>query len=282
MGAGGGGGGGGLTPPPRVLECSSLSPARNSRRRSLFLSPTFVQTLATELAVDPVFGPILRGAGAALSRLVDRHGAPVNDPARTPKAGPWRDVSGAFGLIFRRGQGAADRLCIPAGGGLCAQVLRDCHHGPLGGHFWRTKMGSLLRRLAFWLGQDVDVAENLRSCHTRHRTKAEHGGPRGLLHPLLLPSRRGCMIGVNWIVRLADDGRSGRAAGFDIIQNHFNLLSVKGHAVPTRSTATATDAAMIIRDMRLRSGAGFPDALVVDRAAKFTSDVFRAFVKSTG
>ena len=90
------------------------------------------------------------------------------------------------------------------------------------------------------------------------------------------------MIGVNWIVRLADDGRSGRAAGFDIIQNHFNLLSVKGHAVPTRSTATATDAAMIIRDMRLRSGAGFPDALVVDRAAKFTSDVFRAFVKSTG
>ena len=32
--------------------------------------------------------------------------------------------------------------------------------------------------------------------------------------------------------------------------------------------------------MCLRSGAGFPDALVVDHDAKFTSEVFRAFVKS--
>ena len=52
------------------------------------------------------------------------------------------------------------------------------------------------------------------------------------------------------------------------------------HAVPTRSTATATYAAVIIRDMCLRYGAGFPDALVVDHDAKFTSDVFRAFLKS--
>ena len=52
------------------------------------------------------------------------------------------------------------------------------------------------------------------------------------------------------------------------------------HAVPTRATATATDAGVIIRDMCLRSGAGFPDALVVDHDAKFTSEVFRAFVKS--
>ncbi len=34
--------------------------------------------------------------------------------------------------------------------------------------------------------------------------------------------------------------------------------------MPTRATATATDAADIIRDMCLRSGDGFPDVLVVD------------------
>ena len=34
--------------------------------------------------------------------------------------------------------------------------------------------------------------------------------------------------------------------------------------------------------MCLRSGAGFPDVLVVDHDAKFTSDVFRAFAKSMG
>ena len=40
------------------------------------------------------------------------------------------------------------------------------------------------------------------------------------------------------------------AAGFDMIQSHADLLSGKVHAVPTRSTATAADAAAqaIIRD----------------------------------
>ena len=88
----------------------------------------------------------------------------------------------------------------------------------------------------------------MRSCQTCQRTKAKHCGPRGLLHPLPLPSRRG----------------GTTAAGFDMIQNHVDLLSGKVHAVPTRSTATAADAAAIIRDMCLRSGDGFPDVLVVD------------------
>ncbi len=56
-----------------------------------------------------------------------------------------------------------------------------------------------MRRLAFWVGQDVDVAEYVRSCQTCQRTKAEHCGPCGLLHPLPLPSRRGGMIEVDWI-----------------------------------------------------------------------------------
>ena len=156
-------------------------------------------------------------------------------------------------------------------------MLRECHDGPLGGHFGRAKTGSLVRRLAFWVGQDVDVAEYVRSCQTCQRTKAEHGGPRGLIHPLPLPSRRGGMIGVDWIA-----GLPTTAAGFDMIQNHVDLLSGKVHAVPTRSTATAAEAAAIIRDMCLRSGDGFPDVLVVDHDSKFTSEVFRAFVKGWG
>ena len=84
---------------------------------------------------------------------------------------------------------------------------------------------------------------------------------------------------MDWIA-----GLPTTAAAFDMIQNHVrvDLLSGKVHAVPTRSTATATDAAVIIRDMCLRSCAGFPDALVLDHDAKLTSEVFRAFVKSMG
>ena len=84
------------------------------------------------------------------------------------------------------------------------------------------------------------------------------------------------MIGVDWIAGLPTP------AGFDMIQNHVDLLSGKVGAVPTRSTATAVDAAEINRDMCLRSGAGFPGVLVVDHIAKSTSEVFRAFVESMG
>ena len=56
----------------------------------------------------------------------------------------------------------------------------------------------------------------------------------------------------------------------------------KVHAVPTSATATAKDAADILVDMCMRSGDGLPDVIVVDRCAKFTSALFRAFVKSMG
>ena len=239
-----------------------------------FLAPAFVRALVRELAADAFFGPIGRGAAATLGQLVDRHGTALLGTSRTVPGGSFLV---RCGLLYRRGQGEADRLCIPAGGGLRAQVLRECHDGPLGGHFGRAKTGSLVRRLAFWIGQDRDVAEYVRTCETCQRTKAEHGGPRGLLHPLPLPSRRGGMLGVDWIA-----GLPTTAAGFDMIQNHVDLLSGKVFAVPTRATATAADAAEIIRNLCLRSGTGFPDVLVVDHDPKFTSDVFRAFAKGMG
>ena len=85
------------------------------------------------------------------------------------------------------------------------------------------------------------------------------------------------MIGVDWIA-----GLPTTPAGFDMIQNHADLLSAKVHTVPTRSTATATDAANILRDMCLRSCDGFPDVLAVDHHVRFTSVVFLAFVKCMG
>ena len=45
-----------------------------------------------------------------------------------------------------------------------------------------------MRRLAFWVGRDGDVAEYVYFYQTCQRTKAEHGVPRGLLRPLPLPS----------------------------------------------------------------------------------------------
>ena len=82
-----------------------------------------------------------------------------------------------------------------------------------------AKTGPLVLRLAVWLGQDVDVADNAVNvvscqCWTYQRTKTEHGGPRGgLLRPLQLQSRPGPpggLIGAGCTARL---GLTTAAAG---------------------------------------------------------------------
>jgi hypothetical protein len=69
-----------------------------------------------------------------------------------------------------------------------------------------------------------------------------HSDPRGLLHPLPLPSRRGRVIGVDWIA-----GLQMTAGYFYVIQKLVCLLSGKVHTVPTRATETVADAAEIIQ-----------------------------------
>ena len=179
--------------------------------------------------------------------------------------------------LYRRGQGEADRLCVPDAGGLRERILRECHDTPLGGHFGRHKTAALVRRLSYWPGQQRDVAAYVRTCEVCQRTKAEHVGPRGLLHPLPPPSRRGGVIGIDWLM-----GLPPTAAGFDQVQVHVDHFSGKVHAVPTRSTDTAADAARILLEMVLRSGDGVPDALVVDHDPKFTSKLFREFTRRLG
>ena len=62
-------------------------------------------------------------AAAALGTLFDRHGAPLVDCTNTPMGGTFLV---RCGLPYSQGQGEVDRLCIPAGGGQCALVLREC------------------------------------------------------------------------------------------------------------------------------------------------------------
>ena len=80
----------------------------------------------------------------------------------------------------------------------------------------------------------------MQSCEVCQRTRADHVGPRCLLHPLPLPSRRGVVISVNWLlghpIMMA-------VSGFAQVQVHVDDPSDKVHAVPTRSTDTAAYAA---------------------------------------
>ena len=78
-----------------------------------FLAPAFIQTLVLELAVDAFFGPIVRGAAATFGKAVDLHGTAILDASRAPPGGAFLVLCC---LLYRWGQGAADRLCIPRRG----------------------------------------------------------------------------------------------------------------------------------------------------------------------
>ena len=79
-----------------------------------FLAPEFVETWAREIMVDSFFASIMTGAAASLGKLVDRTGTPLQASKKSPKGGAFLI---RCGLLYRRGQGEADRLCIPKGGG---------------------------------------------------------------------------------------------------------------------------------------------------------------------
>ena len=258
----------------RLLTGEVTMPPDPTLSERHFLSEEFIAAWQRELPLDPFFAPIFKGAAATVGGLVDCKGSPVAPPCARPAGGTFLI---RCGLLYRRGQGESDRLCIPEGSHLRQRIIQECHDTPLGGHFGRQKTAALVRRFAFWPGQTKDVASYVRSCDVCQRVKAEHVGPRGLLHPLPLPSRRGGVIGVDWLM-----GLPTTAAGFDQVQVHVDFLSGKVHAVPTKSTDTAADAAQIILEMALRSGDGIPDVLVVDHDPKFTSGLFREFTRRIG
>jgi hypothetical protein len=85
----------------------------------------------------------------------------------------WRDFVET--AVWREDQRHMSRMMAAASAAVAAArtMLHECHDGPLRGHFWRAKTGSLVSRLACWVGQDVDVAEKVQSCKACQRTKAE-------------------------------------------------------------------------------------------------------------
>jgi hypothetical protein len=76
------------------------------------------------------------------------------------------------------------------------------------------------------------------------------------------------------------------AVGFDQVQAHVDHLSGTGkvHAVPTRATDTAADAARIVLTSRLRCPSAWATAFaqVVDHDPKFTVTLFKEFTRRIG
>ena len=150
----------------------------------------------------------------------------------------WWEVVAASTVTERALQTASASLL--AAGCPCmrsASAMMICLGGTLG-----AKRRDRVLRLAFWLGQDCDVVEYLRSCQKCRHTKAEHGSPRGLPHSMIpLPEAGLVDWGGGWITGLQTTAAASTCCKARCIPSQ--------RARRRRRLATATVAAAIIRDM---------------------------------
>ena len=180
----------------------------------------------------------------------------------------------AHGLLFRRSS-RSDRLCIPEVPALRQLTLTELHATPLGGHFGRDKTLSLAQRSVWWPSLAADVETFIRTRPTCQRVKAEHGRPAGLLFPLPVPSRRGGMIGLDFLeMPIAQSGH-------DFLQVHIDFLTGRVWLVPTFKSVTSSAAATNFMSSVFRD-VGLPDTLVSDRDTRFTSEFWTALHAALG
>ena len=118
-----------------------------------FLHADFATSVRAALPSDPVLGPLAAEAQAQASRPVE-----ASDAALAASPSPRRAFALRDGLPYRLSP-RGDRLCVPAAGGLRAQVLRELHATPLGRHFGRDKTLALARRSVWWPGLSAAVEE---------------------------------------------------------------------------------------------------------------------------
>ena len=111
----------------QLLTGAVTVPANPIQPDRHFLSQDFITTWQQELPLDPFFAPIFKGAAATVGGLVDCKGAPVAPPRDRPAGGTFLL---RYGLLYRRGQGEADRLCVPEGGDLRQRIIQECHDTP--------------------------------------------------------------------------------------------------------------------------------------------------------
>ena len=134
-------------------------------------------------------------------------------------------------------------------------------HAPLW-TLWPAQDGGARQPSPLVAGADARRVVYVRSREVFQRTKADQVGLRGLLHPLPLPSSRGGVIGVDWLLGL--DG-----VGLCTSTTSPARSTPRPPAPLARTWRRMRRGSSSRVEMALRSGDGVPDGLV-DHGPKFT------------
>ena len=158
------------------------------------------------------------------------------------------------------------RVYIPDILSLKTTIISEHHDGKVSGHIGYQKTYDSITRYYYWPNMYVDIKLYVRSCLMCQKTKSSNRKPMGLLHPLPIPTRRWQCVTMDFIVQLPKTTNS-----FDAIFVVVDKLSKRAYFIPTHTTATAPDTALLYFKHVVKNGHGIPEMIVSDRDSKFTS-----------
>jgi transposase InsO family protein len=175
------------------------------------------------------------------------------------------------GCVYRKGM-----LWIPNDKTLVCQILESEHDTKIAGHMGQDKTIELIRRNFWWPKMDEQIIDFVRSCTECQKDKAARHQPYGLLNPLELPYAPWQSIAMDFITDLP------LSEGCDQLWVVIDRFTKMAHFVPLpRSGKTASDLARIFAREIWRHH-GLPSDIVSDRDSRFTSEVWKEFLRLSG
>ncbi len=124
---------------------------------------------------------------------------------------------------------------------------------------------STLKDHYWWMGMKRDVAEFISKCLTCQKVKAEHQGPAGLLHPLLVSKWKWERLTMDFMMGLPRTQKSHNAVWVIV-----DRLTKSDHFLPVRMDYSLEILAKLYIDEIVRLH-GVPVSIVLERDPKFTS-----------
>jgi hypothetical protein len=167
-----------------------------------------------------------------------------------------------------------DRLLIPQIMDI-REILFRLAHDTLG-HFGVDKSYASLQNAYYWPNMQCDLEQAyIPSCTDCLQNKSPTTRPPGLLHPLPVPDQRASSIAMDFIGPLPTN------EGYDCILTITDRLGADIRIVPTKTTITAEDLAIIFFDTWYCEN-GLPNDIICDRDKVFVSHFWKVLTKLTG
>jgi len=168
-------------------------------------------------------------------------------------------------LLYRKG-----RLWV-TGDNTIREILKSEHDTKVAGHRGQDKTTELIRRNFWWPKMNERITDFVRSCPECQKNKSSHHAPYGLSSPLELPYAPWQSIAMDFITELP------WSEGCDQLWVIVDRFTKMAHFIPLKEK-TALDLARIFAK-EIWKNHGLPTDIVSDQDSRFTSEVWREFLK---